>query len=236
VERLDAVGDPELRRTLLFVRARARPVTSADAAEALGLPRTVARWRLEKLVASGLLVSGSERRSGRSGPGAGRPAKTYAPAAETAAIEFPRRRYERLLGLLVDAVPRRRRKGQLEQVGIDYGRELAAAAGVRRASTMPRALERVCRGLGELGYQAAVDSVTGNSAEIVSTTCPLRPLMTAEPGAQAIDEGMWRGLVEAATGTYGVGIRCRTHDCLDGKGPCRILVSFDHDAGRKANR
>jgi predicted ArsR family transcriptional regulator len=61
----------------------------------------VARWRLEKLVEAGLLVIGLERRSGRSGPGAGRPAKTYAPVAETAAIEFPRRRYEALLGLLL---------------------------------------------------------------------------------------------------------------------------------------
>ena len=226
MHRLDALGDPALRDVLLFVRGQARPVTTADAAKALALSPTVARWRLERLLESGLLVAGFERRSGRSGPGAGRPAKMYAPVAETAAIEFPRRRYERLLGQLIDALPRRRRRAQLEQVGVAYGLELAAAAHVRRSRTMPRALEHVCRGLGTLGFQAAVASVGRDEAEIVSLTCPLRPLVVREPDAHAIDEGMWRGLVEAATQGGGAAVSCRTHDCLDARSPCRIVIAF----------
>jgi hypothetical protein len=62
---------------------------------------------------------------------------------------------------------------------------------------------------------------------IVSATCPLRPLVTVEPAARAVDEGMWRGLLEAA----GIAeATCHTHDCLDPDRPCRIIVAF---AGRR---
>lgn len=219
------MGDPDLRVVLLFVRAQPRAVTSADVAETLALPRTVARWRLEKLLDAGLLTTGFERRSGRSGPGAGRPAKTYAPAADTAAIEFPRRRYEELLRVLLDAVPRRRRAAQLEQVGIAYGRALAAAVPLRRMATVPRALEHLCHGLSELGFHAAVDSITPERAEIVTATCPLRPLVFAESETRAIDQGMWRGLVEATTKKATVS--CRTRDCLHAESPCRIRITFN---------
>ena len=226
MSRLDAVGDHSLRTTALFVRAQARSVTADDVARALALPRTVARWRLEKLAAAGLLDVAFERRSGRSGRGAGRPAKTYAPAAETAAIEFPRRRYETLASLLMAALPARRRSALLSQVGIEYGKELATAARLRRARTIPGALKSVCRGLGRLGFQAAVKVVSDEQAVILSATCPLRPLVVAEPNARAIDEGMWRGLVEAAAGRTAARVTCRTQDCLDGGAPCRIVISL----------
>src|SRR5205809_3810619 len=103
-----------------------------------------------------MLVSAFERRSGRTGPGAGRPAKSYAAAAETAAIEFPRRRYETVVRLLVDALPRRTRTRHLAEVGERFGAELARAARLRRAATMQSALGQVCRALGRLGFQAAV--------------------------------------------------------------------------------
>jgi predicted ArsR family transcriptional regulator len=226
MNRLDAVGDPALRSTLLFVRASPGPVTAGEAAAALEVPRTVARHRLERLADAGLVVPGFERRTGRSGPGAGRPAKTYAPAAETSAIEFPLRRYERLVGLLVAAVPRRRRARQLADIGVAFGAELAQAAGLRRASTLPAALAALCRGLGRLGFQAQVESVSDDSAVILSATCPLRPLVVSDPDTRALDQGMWQGLVAAVAGDA-VQARCATEGCLEAGGPCRIVASFD---------
>src|SRR5689334_4557910 len=133
MEPLDALGDPDLRATLLYVRGRAEPPTAADAAAALDIPPSVARWRLERLVEAGLLEPEFVRRSGRTGPGAGRPAKTYAVVAETEAIEFPRRRYEELLRLLVEALPARGRDAKLRDVGVAFGHELARAASFRPA-------------------------------------------------------------------------------------------------------
>src|SRR4051794_38604201 len=47
VDRLDALGDPELRNTVLLVRSSAKPVTADDVATRLDVSRSVARWRLE---------------------------------------------------------------------------------------------------------------------------------------------------------------------------------------------
>jgi predicted ArsR family transcriptional regulator len=223
MDRLGAIGDPDLRRAMLFVLAAPDPVTADELASALDLSRTVARSRLERLSEAGLLVTGFERRSGRSGPGAGRPAKTYAVAVEAEPIEFPRRYFESLVGLLVDAVPPRR----LAAIGSEFGIELARAAHLRRAATTRAALERVCRGLGRLGFHAAVESVGADDAVIVSRTCPLRALVVASPELRDADQGMWRGLVAVAAGDdVAAGARCHTYDCLDRHSPCRIVVKL----------
>ena len=232
MDRLDTLGDPQLRRALVFARRQARPLTADELARGLGIPRSAARWRLEKLAAAGLLHSAFERRSGRSGPGAGRPAKTYAPVAETSAIEFPPRRYETLVGLLAGFVPRRRREQQLAGVGARYAAELAAAMRLRPAATLATALERVCRGLGRLGFHASVDAVSSDHATLVSATCPLRPLLFEHPELKGIDQGMWRGLIAHATAKSDLtAIACSTHDCLEHDRSCRILVSL---GGRQA--
>src|SRR2546422_6609076 len=118
MRRLDSIGDRDLRETLLFARAQAAPVTADEVAAAHGIHRNVARGRLERLAEAGLLIPSFERRTGRTGPGAGRPAKTYRVAPELSAIEFPERRYEQLVGLVVDAMPGDRRRDRLHEIGI----------------------------------------------------------------------------------------------------------------------
>src|ERR671936_2467101 len=114
---LDAIGDRNLRTTLLFVREQQGAVTADEVAAAHRIHRNVARARLERLVEAGLLLASFERRSGRSGPGAGRPAKVYRVAPELRAIELPPRRYEDLLGLLLDTIPTRGRPRRLHDAG-----------------------------------------------------------------------------------------------------------------------
>src|SRR4051812_29036652 len=142
MHRLDSVGDRELRATLLFVRAQPSPVTADEVAGAQGIHRNVARARLERLAEAGLLIRSFERRTGRTGPGAGRPAKTYRVAPELSAIEFPKRRYEQLIGLAVDALPEDGRRERLYEVGISFGRELARDGRVRSAKSFRTALAR----------------------------------------------------------------------------------------------
>lgn len=227
MDRLDALGDADLRNTVLLVRGARRPVTADDVSRQLDVPRSAARWRLERLVEAGLVVVGFERRSGRSGPGAGRPAKTYAAAPETTAVEFPRRHYEALVGRLVAALPRRGRANHLDHVGYAFGLELARAARLRPGQTMRASLERLCRGLGRLGFQASVESADDDGAVIVSATCPLRPVIVSDADARPLDAGMWRGLIAAAAGTGAAArARCSTHNCLDAAGHCRIVVAY----------
>jgi predicted ArsR family transcriptional regulator len=225
MHRLDAVGDPELRETLLFARSRPQPVTADDVAAAQRIHRNVARGRLERLAEAGLLIASFERRTGRTGPGAGRPAKTYRVAPELTAIEFPERRYEQLIGLFIPALPDRRRRKRLHEIGTAFGRALAREAQLGSARTFRTALGRVCAALGGLGYQASVAEVSGERAVITTATCPLRPLVRAHPGLATVDRGMWAALVARALEGIDVGqIVCDTPACDRDDADCRVLL------------
>src|SRR4051794_21594612 len=114
---LEAVGDPELRATLLVVRGAERALSADEVAAERHVHRNVARDQLERLTSAGLLEASYERRNGRSGPGAGRPAKIYRTAPELAAIEFPAHHFESLLGHLLDLLPQRGRERRLRDAG-----------------------------------------------------------------------------------------------------------------------
>lgn len=223
MDRLEAAGDPELRETLRVVRGSAVALTADDLADAVGVHRNVARSRLERLAAAGLLETSFERRSGRTGPGAGRPAKTYAAAPELRAIEFPERRYEQLVGLLLELLPAR----GLREAGHAFGRRLAREARLRPSKRRRAGLERVCAAVRELGFQASLESVSDEEAVIATPTCPLRPLVRARPDAVELDRGMWAGLVASALdGVEPRDVRCETHECADDHASCRVVVKL----------
>lgn len=224
MDELAAVGDADLRTALLFARSRDRAVTADELAEEQGIHRNVARSRLERLVEAGLLEPGYERRSGRSGPGAGRPAKTYAVAPSLGSIEFPRRRYEALLGLMIDALPERGRAKRLHEIGVAFGDEIAAAGLLRPAKSRAAAFERVCAAVGRLGYQASVEELTDDGAVLATPTCPLRPLVRSQPDAAELDRGMWAGLVARASGGDVTHVECETKDCLLDHASCRVRI------------
>ena len=223
---LAAVGDRELRATLSYVLAQARPVTADELAGSQRTHRNVARSRLERLADAGLLVRGSERRTGRAGPGAGRPAKTYAVAPHLHSIEFPRRRYEKLVDLLVDAVPAEGRRETLRTLGTAFADELLRAVRLRPARTLASGAESICAAVRELGFQAAV-AETGESVAVLETaTCPLRPLVRERGDVAEIDRGMWaRFASRALEGVEPARIACETHSC-QGEGPCRVVLTL----------
>jgi predicted ArsR family transcriptional regulator len=227
LDRLAAAGDPQLRRVLLYARGRRDPFTADDAAVVLGVHRNVARSRLDRLVEAGFLAVTPERRGGRGGPGAGRPAKIYRVAPELEGVEFPDRRLAELITLLVKKVPARGRQNALREAGEEFGRKLAAAAGLRRSRSVGTGLERVCDALGRLGFQASVVSLDGDEAELASPTCPLRPLVTRCPDAGAIDRGMWAGLAERGVGGVSADrVQCETPRCLTKDAACSVLISL----------
>jgi len=227
MDHLAAVGDPELREALLFARSRARPVTADELAQEKGLHRNVARSRLERLVEAGLLAVSYERRTGRSGPGAGRPAKTYSVVPQLESIEFPADPSEPVAALLVDALVARSGNEPLRAVGVEFGRELARAARIRPAKRLTTGFERVCDAVRRLGYQASLEHADENGAVIATPTCPLRPLVRARPEAVEIDRGMWAGLTSCALDGVGVGeVRCETRDCFDDHASCKVVFEL----------
>jgi predicted ArsR family transcriptional regulator len=214
--------EPGLRDALLFARSRPEPVTADELAAAQRIHRNVARGRLERLVKAGLLIAGFERRSGRSGPGAGRPAKTYRVAPELTPLELPRRRYDQLLGLLVEALPSHSRAMRLREIGAEFGRSFAR--GLRSRSTLPGALSNACTALGRAGFQAAVAEVGDVEGLIVTPTCPLRPLVSANPSTRPLDRGLWEGLISRLLHGRRAEVICETSGCHDAAQPCLVRV------------
>ena len=82
-------------RRALYVHVADAPgaVSRDDAAEALGIRRSLAAFHLDKLVEAGLLGVEFRRLSGRTGPGAGRPAKLYTQSAREVQVSLPPRNY-----------------------------------------------------------------------------------------------------------------------------------------------
>ena len=151
----------------------------------------------------------------------------YAVSPEITGIEFPARRYESLLGLLVAGLPVEGRAGTLREIGVEFGRELARAARLRPAKTLATGFDRMCAAVRSLGYQAAVTAVTEGGAVIATPTCPLRPLVRAQPEAAEIDRGMWAGLAAEALADFEVvDVSCETHDCLEDHSACRVLFEL----------
>ena len=140
-----ALSHPISRRVLALVRDRGW-VSRDAAADTLEVPRSVAAFHLDKLVDAGLLLTRFERTSGRTGPGAGRPAKLYGRSDREIDVSVPPRRYELAGSLLADAVARAASAGSpvgdvLAEVARETGRRIGdeiggapGGPGLRRAA------------------------------------------------------------------------------------------------------
>ena len=127
---LASLEDPTRRRLYELVAASREPVTRDQAAEALGVDRSLAAYHLDRLVAEGLLAASFARPAGRGGPGAGRPAKRYARAEEEFAVTVPARDYRlvaELLARAAEADPSGSVSAALRDAATALGREQAAA-------------------------------------------------------------------------------------------------------------
>lgn len=136
IDAIAVLQDPVRRRLYEYVAAQGREVGRNEAAEAAGVARTLAAHHLDRLTDAGLLESGSRRLTGRSGPGAGRPAKVYTRARAERSVSLPARDYRTAAELLAEAA---------EQAGLDAG--LCAAA--RRRGEALRGSVAPCGGLEE---------------------------------------------------------------------------------------
>src|SRR5262245_18074991 len=91
LEAIGALAEPSRRALYDYVVRRREWVSRDEAADAVGLQRGVAAHHLDRLADEGLFEVGFQRRSGRTGPGAGRPAKVYRRARRDFGVTLPRR-------------------------------------------------------------------------------------------------------------------------------------------------
>jgi predicted ArsR family transcriptional regulator len=148
---LSALGEPTRRGAYDYVCAQGRPVGRDEVATALGIGRTLAAYHLDRLAKAGLLSVAYARRSGRTGPGAGRPAKLYERSERELVVSVPPRDYALAARLLAHAAAQDEQGGTgraLRAAAASLGREIAATA------SDPRDLDRLLR---ERGYEPYED-------------------------------------------------------------------------------
>jgi predicted ArsR family transcriptional regulator len=188
-----AFGDPTRRQIYLFAREREDGVTASEVAESFALHANVARHHLDKLAAGGYL----EVRTGLSTGGAGRPSKRYAPGDRP--IEFPLRRDDLVLSLLaraLDLLPRDIAEEMAEEVGIEYGRAMAATLepGGDGHRSFRSALHAVADALTAHGFAAHSEE-----GSIVTDLCPFAGSVSS-PVICAVDRGMVKGMLGSLYG------------------------------------
>ncbi|MFE5681166.1 helix-turn-helix transcriptional regulator [Streptomyces erythrochromogenes] len=201
IDVIAVLQDPVRRRLYEYVAAQGREVGRNEAAEAAGVARTLAAHHLDRLTEAGLLESASRRLTGRSGPGAGRPAKVYTRARVERSVSLPARDYRTAAELLAEAA---------EQAGLDAG--LCAAA--RRRGESLRGDTAPCGGLGEAmellaarGYEPHLEegeegegSEGGQGAVVRMRNCPFHAVAERFPPLVC---GMNLALLEGLIGTDG---------------------------------
>jgi predicted ArsR family transcriptional regulator len=100
-----ALSDPVRRRLYEYVSAQGRAVGRNEAAEGVGISRTLAAFHLDKLAEAGLLETDFTRLTDTPpGPGAGRPAKVYRRGRTSRKVTLPERDYQELAALLAGVV------------------------------------------------------------------------------------------------------------------------------------
>jgi predicted ArsR family transcriptional regulator len=181
---LGAIGsliDPTRRRLYVFVARSKEPIGRDEAADALGIPRQTAAYHLDRLAEEGLVDVEFLRRSGRTGPGAGRPAKLYKRTDRDHEVSVPPRRYGLAARILLEVVSTRAIKRK----------DLAAAAHRIGAELGKVGLDQALRGT---GYDPVMEE-----GEIRFRNCPFHVLKNQDQRTVCnLNLGLVEGMLEAS--------------------------------------
>ncbi len=170
LQAVGALSDPARRALYAYVAAQHRPVSRDEAAAGTGMKRAPAAFHLDRLVADGLLEVAYARLSGRSGPGAGRPAKLYARACRDISVTLPPRHYDLAGDVLACAVE------ESQQAGGPVTEALSAAA--QRAG---RHLATPGSSLADVLSRAGYEPRQAPGGEISLANCPFHELARRHP-------------------------------------------------------
>lgn len=178
VAAIAALDEPNRRRLFEYVADQADAVSRDDAAAAASLPRTTAAFHLDRLVGEGLLEVVYARRSGRRGPGAGRPAKLYRRSGRQVTVSLPHRRYDLAGWLLAAALEeaeeaRDSPRSALDERAYRLGAEVGETA---RAPARRGGRADVTEVLRAYGYEPRDDG-----ADVTLGNCPFHSLAARHP-------------------------------------------------------
>jgi predicted ArsR family transcriptional regulator len=209
VERIGALAEPVRRALYAYVVAQRDAVGREQAAAGVDVAVHKAKFHLDRLVAEGLLEVEFRRLTGRTGQGAGRPAKLYRRAERPVTVSLPERRYDLAGQILASGIEQAARDRVPVQ---DAVRVAAAGEGARvgeEATADGPELERTSRALAAQGFEPR----SADDGGIELANCPFDSLAQEHTALVC-------GLNEAFVG--GV---------LDGLGCAGLVASLDPAPG-----
>ncbi len=211
IEAIAALNDPVRRRLYDYVASQDRHVSRNEAAEAAQVQRTLAAFHLDRLVEAGLLETARRRLTGKTGPGAGRPAKLYRRVSAERAVSLPPRAYDLAAAVLAEAVERAGADTHLHATARERGVVIGRAAA---GESLTEVLQRQ-------GYQPYEDGPT-----LRLRNCPFHRLAQAYPPLAC---GMNLALCEGIVEGLGIGDREVRLDPRPGE-CCVAVISKTNDS------
>lgn len=168
-----------------------------DAAAAVRISRAMAAFHLDRLVEVGLLRAEYRRPPGRTGRGAGRPAKFYRRSRRRFDVTVPQREHELLARLLAESFAPNAESSPVQDVAVDYGRALGGRARQRvsRLATPARLAGCVMDVMSDLGFEPT----PADPRDVRARNCPFHPLSRQRPtvvchAAVALVRGVVEGI------------------------------------------
>ena len=190
-----ALDEPTRRRLYEYVVRQPEPVSRDDVVAALSVPRATVAFHLDRLVDEQLLAVGHERRTGRTGPGAGRPAKLYRRSDRQVSVSLPERQYELAGQLLATAVE------EADETG-GSAREILGRRARERGAELAGGAPEIIGTLEEHGFEPRVED-----DEVLLGNCPFHRLARTHPRLVcAMNLGLIEGML---TGVGERGLRAR---------------------------
>ena len=218
-----AFGDPTRRDIYLYAHEVPEGITAASTAARFDLHPNVARHHLDKLAGGGYLeVSRS------TGGGAGRPSKVYRCVEPRITVEVPVRHHDVLVTLLGKALAMlsaEQAEQMAEEVGVEYGRAMAAAIGKGDADggrSFRQSLHMVADALTAHGFAAHAEKY-GDELQIIAENCPLAARPSSIPSSVPWTAAWSRACSTRSTGRAG---RRRRAARAAGDDVCVTAVDF----------
>jgi predicted ArsR family transcriptional regulator len=203
IDAIALLDEPVRGASYDWVIAQGRPVGRDEVAAAVGVSRSLAAFHLDRLAEAELLSVSYRRLSGRTGPGAGRPAKLYARGEREMRVSLPERRYDVAASIMADTIeamcgmrPPDALRAAAHRVGQDAGAAARQAAGPHPSRARRR--QRLLEALLGRGYEPR--EIDG---EIRFGNCPFHALVADHRDLVcgmnlALAEGVLDGLGDGA--------------------------------------
>ena len=174
---VSSLAEPARRKLFLYVAGRPGDVSRDQAARATRISRSLAGFHRDRLVEEGLLEASFRRLSGRTGPGAGRPAKLYRRSGRQVEVSLPPRKYElaaRILATTVDASNAPKTRKALEKTARAVGEQIGTDARGRTGSRAgrKRLIAGMVKALAGQGYEPETAG-----GEVRLRNCPFHALV-----------------------------------------------------------